>query len=506
MQIGTMNIKKILFSVLCLSYLSVLAQNDRRETQANIGRAIGMDIRPSTVLINFGGKTNVFMGDSYVVGVGAGSGPLRYSSLTCTWGNAVESNLGVSGEVITKAIGNISGCGSNRPIFYANSIPTYNPAVHGYLFIHLGFNDCFTNDGVHSVPDSFSYSFRQDLDSATNIKGWPVGKIVIDGVSYQRNAQGYVGVCNVTTAANYARFKQYNDSVRKFCQDYGTIYHDVYQFMLETGNPDSLIYTDGIHWDTAGANYQARRKVDSNNYIPFFDSAIINFRQYIPTMSTAEAIALNNFVITLKTNGLWSNIVGAYPNYGNWQQYGQKALVGLDGIAAGCGNWGGGFKGCPGTNFGVNTQISPNSIGSTGLSFAISVGTDVQEIKFDFGTITASFSNEFTVLLRDNSNIATVHGGGITTTFSNTNSSGVYIITAGASALNVYKAGSSVATASGTATFTNTGTFYIGNADTGVNPDSKALRMIIIYKGVLTSGQAATLSTAIQTLETAWGR
>lgn len=506
MEIGTMNIKKYLFPLLCFLSFTAAGQNLRRETQRDIARALSLELRPSTVIPNWTGKTNVFAGDSYVVGIGAGSGSLRYSSLVCAWTGATESNLGVSGEVITKAIANIAGCGSSRPIFYVNSLPAYNPATHGYLFIHLAFNDCYTNDGVHSVPDSFSYSFRQDLDSIINIKGWPAGKIVIDGLSYQRNAQGYVGVCSVTTPASAARVKQYQDSTRKFCQDYGTIYHDVYQFMLESGNPDSLIFTDGIHWDTAGHNYQARRKVDSNNYIPFFDSAVINYMQFLPAMTIADAINLNNFVITMKTNGFWPNIVGAYPNYGLWQQYGQLALVGPNLIGRGCGNFNGGFVGCPGANFGMDTQQSPNSIGSSGLTLFVSIGTNVQEVKFDFGTITGSFSNEFTVLLRDNSNVATIHAGGITATFSNSNSIGVYGFSCGTTALNCYKAGSSVASASGTATFTNTGDFYEGNADTGVNPGSKAIRMCLIIKGALTAGQIATISTAIQTLETAWGR
>jgi len=507
-----MNSKKFIGALFLLLSFASFGQRLRTEQTQNIGNVFGLQPRAPTVLANWNSKKVYFYGDSYVVGVGVATASLRATSLVCNYCHGNEQNHGVNSSVITTAIGNISGCGANRPVFDTSTIATYNSSTDTLLFIHFGFNDVYTNETTHSVPDSFSYSYQNAVKNAL-AKGWPPAQIVCDAVMYQRNAAQYVGVCNVTTEATDARAQQYTDTIRTICQRYGLVFMDIRSRQQQVGNIDSLVYSaDGIHPDTAGHALWAAYWSNASLYIPMFDSAVLNMQAQIPTMPLAHAIAFNNFVMTLKNANIWNKMKSIAPVYwgggsGNgWLQYAKITLKGPYLINHGVGKITTGFVGQPGSKFGLDMGFKPTDFTNGGVTMIMSCRTDVQEPKLDMGTVTPNFSLDICAELRDNSNVCTIHGGGGTlSTFSNTSSIGVYAFVATPTTLTSYKGGSQVDTKTSTYAFTDTYNFFIGNGDSGANPGSKTYGLCALGDP-LTSGEVSTLSTAIQTLETALGR
>lgn len=499
---------KILLGV-CLSAIAFTchAQNPRKEQTDKVGSLFGFTPKIPTTMCNWASKKVYFYGDSYILGgVGVGSSAYRYSTLLCQYNKGVEQNFGVNSGVISLSVNNISGCAAVRPPFDTTTIRVYNSAQDTLIFFHYGFNDCYTNNTLHIAPDSFSYYVQQAVRATFN-HGWPSYLQVWDAIPYQRNAAQYVGPCSVTTEATDARAQQFSDTIRAICQRNNLVYHDLRKWQQEVTNIDSLVFaTDGIHPDTAGYNYWARRAAGLNEYPVFYDSTVINFISQVPVITQKDAVSFNNFILGCKADGYYSKIKQILPNYGSWLLYGKVALLGPNSVNHGIGKFQGGYVGAIGTSFGLDTRARPTDFVNSGITIFLSCRTDVQEVKIDFGTLTSTFSTEITALLRNGSDVAQVHGGGGTvSTFSNTSSIGVYAFACTPTTLTSYKAGSQVDTKTSTYVFTNPDTFFIGNGDSGALSGTKTYGMVLLCDP-MNSTEIAALSARIQTLETALGR
>lgn len=192
----------------------------------------------------------IFLGDSITWGSSASNAAHQYVNLICAdrgWNNF--RNSGISGITLQNTVQTsvpISGAAAELNIrdrftyewgwFSAN-----------YVFILAGLNDLRLNDAAFSVAN-----YQNDLGEIVDIitaSGVPAGHVVIGSPTYM----------NPDIYADYApwnggsteKHEDYTAAAAAVAAAKGTLYKDIYQYMLDNGD-DSLLAVDGIHANDAG--------------------------------------------------------------------------------------------------------------------------------------------------------------------------------------------------------------------------------------------------------------
>jgi len=170
--------------------------------------------------ITWSGKTTVFLGDSWTVGIAASDNAHRYTTLFAAGKSTTESNSGVSGTTMSP-----DSCASY--IYYALTwIPTYNSGTHCALFINLGLNDIGKNVNYQSST-RFDSAYNAYVNYAINTKGWPANRIYLFTPGWCPDYTAWTGACGIS-AANSARAIAFNAKIQALASSYGCNYVDIY--------------------------------------------------------------------------------------------------------------------------------------------------------------------------------------------------------------------------------------------------------------------------------------
>lgn len=196
--------------------------------------------------ITWTGKTTVFLGDSWTVGIAASDNAHRYTNLFAAGKGTTQSNSGVSGTTMSP-----DSCAGYT--YYALSwIPTYNSGTHCALFINLGLNDIGKNVNYQSA-DRFDSAYNAYLNNAINVKGWPDSLVYIFTPGYIIDYTAWVGACGIS-AASSARALAFNAKIQALATSYGCNYVDIYTPMSTSLN--SSYYDAGkAHLNDSGMDW-----------------------------------------------------------------------------------------------------------------------------------------------------------------------------------------------------------------------------------------------------------
>jgi lysophospholipase L1-like esterase len=203
--------------------------------------------RVSTIEVPMSGLTNVYVGDSYVYGVGASPSSNRWTTLFSTLVGATENNLGANGRKMQNYF-----CDPQIDTLYAGIIPAYVDGTHGALIIALGLNDAGQNNSMSNV-DSYYYKYQYVISYAYQTKGWPKNRMILLTPYYASNYNSYLGTCGVSVAADATRNLAFGQKVKDIgTANPGVHVIDVYGYEVDTGSPGTLLGADGLHFNNTG--------------------------------------------------------------------------------------------------------------------------------------------------------------------------------------------------------------------------------------------------------------
>lgn len=227
-----------------------------------------------------------------------------------------------------------------------------------------------------------------------------------------------------------------------------------------------------------------------------------------------ETGALNDLVVALKSNSLWTKITGFWVFWDSFNESKFNLVNPTDSDAAfrlvqqGSGTFSNGY-----TNQNLaylNTKITPDEANASGyFTRVLGVLTDVAESNTDFGrlTVTGDTSNDLIQIKNGSNNLfsrcGTLSGG---LTIANATAIGRYAIVTGSGTHAVYKNGSSISSGSQTTLVDSNKEFLIG---AGGNNGTQYATKKYSFAGImdeLTSGEVSTLDGLLSTFNTALGR
>jgi len=231
------------------------------------------------------------------------------------------------------------------------------------------------------------------------------------------------------------------------------------------------------------------------------------------TLSTTEKQAVNQLVLDLKANSLWTPMKAIYPMVGASAAACAQNLVSASFTGTFTSGWtfastgitGNGTSAYFDTNFNQSSNLTPSN-----NHISLYSRTDINSVVVDCG-ITNNVTHSFSQLLLRSGGNATFENGSQKITPSTANSLGLYIGSALTAGINLYKNGSSISssTAAQTRTMFNNDIYIAAtNESTSNMPfyfSARQFAFASIGDG-LTSTEAGNLYTAVQAMQTTLSR
>jgi len=288
------------------------------------------------------GKTIVFFGDSYTVGVNASVTAKRWTSVLCQYTGAIEDNHGVSGTTLEKRA-TIDWAASPNMVDNATNIPTKVTGKNLLVFAY-GLNDIGFTSGSYTSTN-FVTDYTTVLNTAIS-KGWDPSQILILS-PYFIGSAGYTTYAGLsgTPAPTQARHLQFVAAARQVAGTFGTLYLDIYN--QQRLNDQTLFGADGLHPNDAGYAYIA------NQVFAFL---------YGGNLSYGNLVVDNFSVLNPTGTALFAGAGGTLVSLNDHQL-----------IASGGAYYSGGFKALPTASTAAIINIG-NAGAAAGYSFYINTG------------------------------------------------------------------------------------------------------------------------------------
>lgn len=227
-----------------------------------------------------------------------------------------------------------------------------------------------------------------------------------------------------------------------------------------------------------------------------------------------ETGAINDLVVDLKSNSLWTKITGFWVFWDSFNESKFNLVDPTDSDAAfrlvqqGSGTFSNGY-----TNVNLaylNTKITPDEANASGLITRLfGILTDVAEANTDLGriTVTGDVHADF-IQTRNGSNNFFARCGTTATnlTIANASSVGRYAVVSSAAALTAYKNGSSIGTVAQTTLVDTAKEFVIGAGGNNSTTYSTKKFSYAAIMDELSSGEVSILDGLLSTFNTALGR
>lgn len=178
---------------------------------------------------NFVSVSNIYLGTSITSGTGPSSNAYRFSTRTSNKLNVGEINMGISGaRLVVQGVADLP------------NIPNYNPALHRYVILEWGVNDC------NSVTDSATFIAAYDdyIDTLIINRGFPASIILMLQASYINPVS-----FPTATLAKQLSFRQGTAALAalKGCPTFNVGAAQIAR------NPDNLL-VDGLHPNNDGSD------------------------------------------------------------------------------------------------------------------------------------------------------------------------------------------------------------------------------------------------------------
>jgi len=210
--------------------------------------------------------TIVFFGPSTVVGVGASSANMRWSTKVSQRLGAIEKNLGVNSQmIINQSPFNPFGAVTTG-LGDTTKIPTYVAGKHRYLI-----ESWFKNDIAYSATNYDTVAYKSALRLWLNAairKGWPLSLIYLssDGPEGQSAWNTDSVVYSLPAAANAARCVLFDDALKKLSIEYSIGFIDQYANFVAYSNPALHLSADSIHENDPAYGYEANYAIAQLGY------------------------------------------------------------------------------------------------------------------------------------------------------------------------------------------------------------------------------------------------
>lgn len=255
----------------------------------NISRVLADEIRAvrsdTIKTAAFVGKNLYICGNSLVVGLGATSGPLKWSNIASLMLGATEVNHGISSSTMEKRSPVDPIVGGVNALDRLSDIPTYNASTDSWLISAYGMND-WGYTGANYNPANFQTDYATWIANAVS-KGWPLNRILIISPSYVTDA-AFTFYSSITglTAPTRQRMLDFVAASKNVARAGGVQWFDMYNYMRLNGG-NTLLTTDGVHPNDKGYRVYANaivnklggHVVDTGRVIT--DVANINYRMDI---------------------------------------------------------------------------------------------------------------------------------------------------------------------------------------------------------------------------------
>jgi lysophospholipase L1-like esterase len=191
----------------------------------------------------------VAFGDSIAAGVGATTTAQRWTDIVAATKSWYLINKGISSTALQNSVQNaVSTVGgvadSNGRDTYAARVTAYSPI---WVFILYGLNDLRLNDAGFTVTN-----YQNDLGEIVDgivAAGTPADHIVIGSPPYMDPDHYADG--SPWNAGTTIKHVAYVAAAAAVATAKGTLYKDIYQYMLDNG-ADTLLGADGIHPNDTG--------------------------------------------------------------------------------------------------------------------------------------------------------------------------------------------------------------------------------------------------------------
>lgn len=390
---------------------------------------------------------------------GAGRG---YTQALAENMGATRVQYAVPGSVLNP---NLS-CATGGVLNWAN-IPTYNALTDAAIFFNYGVNDGGYNDTVISSLANYLHYVDSFADVCI-VRGWPASKIFFGNTTWMNGFNGYASAgCANFKLADSTRMMEIAGINKYVAAQNNFVFIDTYSPMKYEYNRQSLL-SDSLHPNEDGHRYAFNivRNADWQQY--HFDSVVNEYMTAAGLTSYWQMGVVNDFVQDLKNAGLWDKTIALYPlingslSSAKWNLKDPRDLDAAYRLTqVGTGAFSNGFTNSSGGTHGLNTQISPSTLGGQYTMFA-SIKTNSDALQCDIGTISG---DNYFISRTGNQSWVAINGSG-TGTYSNTNSIGRYYVVANSTNSIAYKNGALLGTAARTPPGSPISTkFYIGNGN-----------------------------------------